>query len=79
MMMHGREIWLTHQNADALVHLKMCLGSDRTDGQTVHPRAELLRVYNLIPVSGVGEAVGGVSEVVGDEKIRGNGVEGTFD
>ena len=25
--------------------------------------------FNLIPVSGVGEAVGGVSEAVGDEKI----------
>ena len=33
---------------------------------------------NLIPASGVGEAVGGVSEAVGDEKIGGNGVEGTF-
>ena len=34
--------------------------------------------FNLIPVSGVGEAVGGVSEAIGDEKIGGNGVEGTF-
>ena len=33
---------------------------------------------NLIPVSGVGKAAGGVSEAVGDEKIGGNGVEGTF-
>ena len=31
--------------------------------------------FNLTPVSGVGEAVGGVSEAVGDEKIGGNGVE----
>ena len=41
--------------------------------------------FNLIPVSGVGEAVGGVSEAVGGvseavgvSKIGGNGVEGTF-
>ena len=31
--------------------------------------------FNL---SGVGEAVGGVSEAVGDERTGGNGVEGTF-
>ena len=55
----------------------MCLGSDRPDGQTVHPRAEQHRGF-LIPVSGVGEAVGGVSEAAGDVKIGGNGVEGTF-
>ena len=30
----------------------------------------------LIPVSGVGEVVDGVSEVVGETKIGGNGVEG---
>ena len=34
--------------------------------------------FNLIPVSGVTEAASGVSEAVGDEKIGGNGVEGTF-
>ena len=33
---------------------------------------------SLIPVSGVGEAVSGVTEAVGDEKIGGSGVEGTF-
>ena len=33
---------------------------------------------NVIPVSGVGEAVGGVSEAVGDGKMGGNGVEGTL-
>ena len=44
----------------------LCWGSDRPDGQAVHPR----------PVSGVGVVVGGVSEVVGEETIGGNGVEG---
>ena len=34
--------------------------------------------FHLVPVSGVGEAVGGVNEAVGDEKIGGNGVAGTF-
>ena len=34
--------------------------------------------FNLILVSGVGEAVGGVSEAVSDEKIGRNGIEGTF-
>ena len=34
--------------------------------------------FNLIPVSDVGEAVDGVNEAVDDEKIEGNGVEGTF-
>ena len=34
--------------------------------------------FTLIPVSSVGEAVGGVSEAVRDEKVGGNGVEGTF-
>ena len=34
--------------------------------------------FTLIPVSSVGEAVGGVSEAVRDEKIGGNGVERTF-
>ena len=34
--------------------------------------------FYLIPVSGVGEAAGGVSEAENDEKIRGNGAEGTF-
>ena len=52
------------------------LGSDRPDGQTIHPRAELHK--DLIPVSGVREAVGGVSEAAGGEKIKGIAVEGTF-
>ena len=34
--------------------------------------------FNVIPVSGVGEVDGGVSEVVLEEKIGGNGVEGMF-
>ena len=34
--------------------------------------------FNLIPISGAGEVVGGVSEVVGEEKIGGNGAEKTF-
>ena len=34
--------------------------------------------FNLIPFSGVGGTVGGVSEAVGDEKIEGNGVEGSI-
>ena len=58
--------------------MALCLGSDRPDGQAVHPRAKLRRSLHLIPVSGVGEVVGGVSEVVGAKKIRGNGVEGMF-
>ena len=29
--------------------------------------------FNLIPLIGVGEAVGGVSEAVGDGKVEGNG------
>ena len=33
---------------------------------------------NLIPISGVGEAVGGVNEAASDEKTGGNGVEGMF-
>ena len=35
--------------------------------------------FRLIPVSGVGEAVGGVSEAVGDEKIRKRVSKVTFD
>ena len=42
------------------------------------PQSGVAQEFNLIPVSGVGEAVGAVSEAVGDEKIGGNGVEGTF-
>ena len=34
--------------------------------------------FDLIPASGVGEAAGGVSGAVSDEKIRGNEVERTF-
>ena len=56
----------------------MCLASDRPYGQTVHTKASLHRGLDLIPVSGVGEAVGGVREAVSDEKIGGNGIEGTF-
>ena len=32
----------------------------------------------LLPVDSAGETVGVVSEVTGEEKIRGNGSEGTF-
>ena len=56
----------------------LCLESDRPGGQTVHPRAEQHRGFTLTPVNSVGEAVVGVSEAVRDEKIGGNGVEGTF-
>ena len=42
------------------------------------PERSYTGVYNLIPVSGVGEAAGGVSDAAGDEKIGGNGVEGSF-
>ena len=35
------------------------------------------KLHRGFPVSAVGEAVGGVSEVAGAEKIGGNGVEGT--
>ena len=42
------------------------------------PQSGVARGFSLIPVSGVGEAVGGVSEAVGDEKMRGNGVDRTF-
>ena len=42
------------------------------------PQNGVAQRFNLFPVSVVGEAVGGVSEAVGDEKIGGNGVEGTF-
>ena len=37
------------------------------------PQSGVAQGFNLIPVSGVGEAVGGVSETASDEKIRGNG------
>ena len=51
----------------------LCLGSARwPDGP--HPSG-VAQGFDLIPVSGVREAVGGVSEAVGDEKIGG---EGTF-
>ena len=42
------------------------------------PQSGVAHGFNLIQVSGVGEAVGGVSEAVGDEKIRGNGFEKTY-
>ena len=57
---------------DAELGLITC---DRPDGQTVHTRAELQKGFNMIPVSGVREAVGGVSEAVDGEK---KGGEGTF-
>ena len=53
------------------------MGSDRPDGQTVHSRAEQHRGLGLIPDGSAGETVGVVSEAAGEEKIRGNGVEGT--
>ena len=37
------------------------------------PQSGVAQGCNLIPVSGVGEAVGGVNEAVGDEKIGGKG------
>ena len=40
--------------------------------------SERAQGFNLIPVSGVAEEVCGVSEVAGEEKIGGNGVEGMF-
>ena len=40
--------------------------------------SEAAQWFNVIPVSGVGEVVGGVSQVVGKEKIGGNGVDGMF-
>ena len=40
--------------------------------------SEAAHWFSLIPVSGVGVGVGGVSEVVGEEKMGGNGVEGMF-
>ena len=49
---------------DAALGLAACV--NRPDDQTVHPRAQR---FNLIPVSSVGEAVGGVNEAVCDEKI----------
>ena len=40
--------------------------------------SEAAQGFSLIPVSGVGVIVGGVGEVVGEEKMGGNGVEGMF-
>ena len=40
--------------------------------------SEAAQGFNLIPVSGVGEVVGGVSEAVGEQKIGGNAFEGMF-
>ena len=42
------------------------------------PQSGVALGFDLIPVSGVGEAIGGVSEKASDEKIGGNGVEGAF-
>ena len=41
-------------------------------------RSEVAQGFGLIPVDSVGEAAGVVSEVAGEEKIGGNGIEGTF-
>ena len=56
---------------DAELGLITCVW-DRPDGPLPSGVAQ---GFNLIPVSGVREAAGGVSEAVGDEKIGG---EGTF-
>ena len=61
------------QNQATLV----CLELDRPDGQTVHPSG-VARVFSLIPDSGVGEAAGGVTEAVRDDKTGGNRVKGIF-
>ena len=45
----------------------MVLAIDSADGP--YPRG-VRQGFNLIPVSGVGEAAGGVNEAVGDEKKR---------
>ena len=52
----------------------LCLGSNWPDGQTFHPTAE---GGLLIPVSGVDDAEGRVREQVDEQKIRGNGRNGT--
>ena len=61
------------------LRLTLCvfgIGSDRwPDGP---PLSGAAQGFDLIPVSGVGEAVGGVIEAAGDEKIGGSGVDGTF-
>ena len=53
------------------------MGSDRPDVQAVHPRAKWHKGFGLIPVDTAGETVGVGSEVAREEKIGGNGVEGT--
>ena len=56
---------------DKTVDVVFGIGSARwPDGP---PESGVAQGFNQIPVSGVGEAVGGVSEAVGDEKIGGNG------
>ena len=64
---------------DAELGLTICVfgvGSARwPDGP---PQSGVAQGFNLIPVSGVGEAVGGVSEALRNEKIGGNGLEGIF-
>ena len=40
--------------------------------------SEAAQEFHLIPASGVGEVVGGVSDAVGDETTGGSGVERTF-
>ena len=42
------------------------------------PQSGVAQGLNLIPVNDVGEAVGGVSEAAGEEKISGNVAKGTF-
>ena len=40
--------------------------------------SKVAQVFGLTPVDSVGEAAGVLSEVAGEEKIGGNGDEGTF-
>ena len=57
----------------------LCFGSDRPDGQAVHPSlSEVAQGFGLIPVNSARETVGVGSEVASEEKMGGNGVEGTF-
>ena len=58
-------------------HIFLCLGSDWSDGQTFHPHGGVAQRGLLNPVSGVDDAEGRVREQVGEEKIGGNGRNGT--
>ena len=64
-------------DVDAELGLITCLGSDWPDGQTFHPHGGVAQGFLLIPVSGVDDAEGRVREQVGEEKIGGNGRNGT--